>query len=167
MFESFLVIDTLALIIEPCHEVTLSICKNKGADQLRGIRAADQHLYFRYIDRKSLFFLKQKIQASSYSHLLWLCWTWSETPKTGFLAMWLNIVFKNQRIKDNDVFYQAFLNSGEIGLAGGQKPAIEPVPREGINSPSQISLNCRRAKHLFFRFQLLNSPESEQAGFES
>ena len=26
------------------------ICENKGADQLCGYRAADQHLFFRYID---------------------------------------------------------------------------------------------------------------------
>ena len=29
------------------------ICKNKGADQLRGNRAADQHLCFHYIDKEN------------------------------------------------------------------------------------------------------------------
>ena len=28
---------------------TFCICENKDADQLRGKREADQHLYFRYI----------------------------------------------------------------------------------------------------------------------
>ena len=46
------------------------ICENKGADQLRGNREADQRLCFRYIDTKSLYSLNPKFQASS--HLLWL-----------------------------------------------------------------------------------------------
>ena len=45
------------------------ICENKGADQLRGNREADQRLCFRYIVQ-SLFFLNTKFQASS--HLVWL-----------------------------------------------------------------------------------------------
>ena len=36
------------------------ICEKKGADQLRGSHAADQHLCFRYIDSKSLSFLNPK-----------------------------------------------------------------------------------------------------------
>ena len=46
------------------------ICENKGADQLRGNREADQRLSFHYTDKKSLYFLNPKFQASS--HLLWL-----------------------------------------------------------------------------------------------
>ena len=62
--------------------------KNKGADQLHGSRAADQHLCFCYID--STIPLLPKFEISS----LWpssvtvhpgLCWNWSETLKTGFL----------------------------------------------------------------------------------
>ena len=46
------------------------ICENKDAGQLRGNRAADQRLFFRYTDSKSLFYLSPKFQASS--HLVWL-----------------------------------------------------------------------------------------------
>ena len=36
---------------EPRHEnPSFCICENKGTDQLRGNRAADQRLCFRYID---------------------------------------------------------------------------------------------------------------------
>ena len=36
-------------ILEPHHgKPTICICENKGADQLRGNREADQHLCFRY-----------------------------------------------------------------------------------------------------------------------
>ena len=40
------------VIYEPCHVKTcFSICENKCADQLHGDWAADQHLYFCYMDR--------------------------------------------------------------------------------------------------------------------
>ena len=42
---------------EACHvKSAFCICENKGVDQLCGIRAADQHLYFRCIDSRSSFF---------------------------------------------------------------------------------------------------------------
>ena len=63
------------------------ICENKGPDQLRGNRKADQRLCFSYID--SIIPLLSIYEISS----LWpssvavqpgLFRTWSETPKTGF-----------------------------------------------------------------------------------
>ena len=61
------------------------ICEIKDADELRGDRAADQGLCFRYID--NTIPLLPKFQSSN--HLLvvkpGLCRTWLETPKTGFL----------------------------------------------------------------------------------
>ena len=65
------------------------LCKNKGADQLRGNREADQRLCFRYTD--SIFPLLLISEISSFqlfSELVQpgLCRTLSETPKTGFLA---------------------------------------------------------------------------------
>ena len=50
----------------------ICICENKGADQLRGNREADQRLCFRYTDSivQSLYFLNPIFQASS--HLLQL-----------------------------------------------------------------------------------------------
>ena len=62
-----------------------NICENKGADQLRGNRADDQRLCFRYIDNTISLLPESEIQASS--HLLWLYslyQTWSETLKTDF-----------------------------------------------------------------------------------
>ena len=63
-------------------------CGNKGADQLQGIRAADQRLCFRYI--YSIIPLLPSIKVSSLylfsvAEQPGLCRTWSETPKTGFL----------------------------------------------------------------------------------
>ena len=65
------------------------ICENKDADQLRSNREADQRLCFRYIDSTTPLLSKSEI-----SNLLpfsgavqpGLCWTRSETPKTGFLT---------------------------------------------------------------------------------
>ena len=68
---------------------TICIGENKGADQLRGNREADQHLCFRYTDSTISLLLKSGISSSYPSTVAaqaGLCQTWSETPKTGFLA---------------------------------------------------------------------------------
>ena len=68
------------------------LCENKDADQLRSNFAADQRLFFRYIDThllQSLDFLNPKFQASRH-----LPWQYSlvsvgpgrKTLKTGFLT---------------------------------------------------------------------------------
>ena len=67
--------------------------ENKGADQLRGNREADQRLCFRYTDSTISLLLKTEIsifQTFSETVQAGLCRTWSETPKTGFLASRLN-----------------------------------------------------------------------------
>ena len=67
--------------------------ENKGADQLRGnregYREADQRLCFRYTDSTLSLLIKSEISsfyAASGTVHVGLCRTWSETPKTGFLA---------------------------------------------------------------------------------
>ena len=63
--------------------------ENKGADQLRGNREADQRLCFRYSDSTIPLLLKSEISsfyAASELVQAGLCQTLSETPKTGFLA---------------------------------------------------------------------------------
>ena len=42
---------------------TICLCKNKGADQLRSNREADQHLCFRYSDSTIPLLLKSKISS--------------------------------------------------------------------------------------------------------
>ena len=56
-----------------CHmgKPTICICENKGADQLRGNREADQRLCCRYSDSTIPLLLKSEIQA--YSSFLCLC----------------------------------------------------------------------------------------------
>ena len=65
------------------------LCENKGADQLRSNCEADQRLCFRHSD--STISLLPKSEISSFlpfsdTAQTGLCRTWSETPKTGFLA---------------------------------------------------------------------------------
>ena len=65
------------------------ICENKGADRLHSNCAADHHLCSSYIDRTIPFLYKSRISSllsSSVAVQPGLCWTWSETHKSGFLA---------------------------------------------------------------------------------
>ena len=65
------------------------ICKNKGADQLRGNREADQRICFRHMDITIPLLSKSGISSfepSSVAVQSGLCPNWSETPKTGFLT---------------------------------------------------------------------------------
>ena len=65
------------------------ICENKDADQLRGNREADQRLCFRYTDSTIPLLSKYEISSFYPSYAVvqpGLCWTWSKTPKTGFLT---------------------------------------------------------------------------------
>ena len=67
---------------------TKCLGENKGADQLRGNREADQRLCFRYTDSTIPLLLKYKIsslQPSSVTVQPGLCQTWSETQIVGFL----------------------------------------------------------------------------------
>ena len=61
---------------------TICIGENKGADQLRGNREADQRLCFRYSDSTFPPLLIPKFSSSWVSSMTvqaGLCWTWSET----------------------------------------------------------------------------------------
>ena len=65
------------------------ICENKGADQLRGNREADQRLCFLYMDSAILLLFKSEISSPQPSSVVvqpGLYRTWSEIPKTGFLT---------------------------------------------------------------------------------
>ena len=88
------------------------ICENKGADQLRGNREADQRLCFRYTDSTIPLLSKYEItslQPYSVTVQPGLCLTWSETPKTGFLKTRLNYCFSIRPICLNSwVIHQYF-----------------------------------------------------------
>ena len=67
---------------------TICICENKGTDQLRGNREADQRLCFRYSDSTIPPLLIPKFSrfwVSSVTVQAGLCWTWSETQIVGFV----------------------------------------------------------------------------------
>ena len=69
------------------------LCENKGADQLRSNCEADQRLCFRYTDSTIPLLSKSKISSFYPAYVtvqVGLCQTWSEIPKTGFLASRLN-----------------------------------------------------------------------------
>ena len=85
------------MIIEPHREkkTDVCLCENKGEDQLRSNCEADQRLCFRYTENTVALLLKSEISSfwpASVTEQVCLCQTWSETPKTGFLASRLNIV---------------------------------------------------------------------------
>ena len=65
------------------------ICKNKGADQLRSNRIADQCLCFRYKDSTISVLIQCEILSLlpfSVAAEPGLCGILLETPKTGFLT---------------------------------------------------------------------------------
>ena len=65
------------------------LCETKEADQLHSNCEADQRLCFRYTVSTISLLLKSEISSlkPSVTVQACLCCTWSETPKTGFLAM--------------------------------------------------------------------------------
>ena len=78
------------------------ICENKDADQLRGNREADQRLCFRYTDSTIPLLPKSEFSSlwlSSKAVQSGLCRTWSEIPKTGFLATRLIVCFVEVRLR--------------------------------------------------------------------
>ena len=87
-----LVICRYSAIFEPHREKTgFCLGENKGADQLRSNCEAVQRLCFRYTDGTCTISLLLKSEISSFlptsvTVQVGLCRTWSETPKTGFLA---------------------------------------------------------------------------------
>ena len=85
-----LVICRYSAIFEPHREKTgFCLGENKGADQLRSNCEAVQRLYFCYRDGTISLLLKSEISSflpTSVTVQVGLCRTWSETPKTGFLA---------------------------------------------------------------------------------
>ena len=58
-----LAIQLIEHLSHPMGKPTICICENKGADQLRGNREADQRLCFRYSDSTIPLLLKSKISS--------------------------------------------------------------------------------------------------------
>ena len=83
----------------------------QGADQLRSNCEADQHLCFRYMDSTIFLRLKFEIlsdEPASVTVQVGLRHTWSETPKTGFLASWLSLPFGDIYPPTRDQIYLIF-----------------------------------------------------------
>ena len=77
------------------RKLDFCLCENKGADQLCSNCTADQRLCFRYSDSTIPLLLIAKISSiwpASVTVQAGLCRTWSEIPKTGFLASRLKYV---------------------------------------------------------------------------
>ena len=84
---------------------TICMCENKGADQLRGNREADQRLCFRYSDSTVPLLLKSEITSflpASVAVQAGLCQTCSETtllvfPRGGsFVRMYKNRIMRRR-----------------------------------------------------------------------
>ena len=81
-------------------KTTICIGENKGADQLRGNREADQRLCFRYSDSTIPPLLKSEISSFQLFSVLvqvGLCRTWSETtllvfPRGGSYVVLVTLV---------------------------------------------------------------------------
>ena len=83
---------------------TTCIGENKGADQLRGNREADQRLCFRYSDSTILLFPKYKISCFQLFSVLVhasLCRTCSETTLLVFPRGSSNIERKSREFPEN------------------------------------------------------------------
>ena len=74
-----------------------SITANKGADQLRGNRAADQRLCYSFLETATLYFLNPKFLGPGHLLLLYspvLCLTWSDTRRQAKWFIHLNRVMR-------------------------------------------------------------------------
>ena len=103
---------------------TICIGENKGPDQLRGNREADQRLCFRYSDSTIPLLLKSEISSFWLFSVLvqvGLCRTWSETQIFGFVTHRL-----------------IFLISSRV-----TKPRLL-LRRLCVRSPSQLDCGARR-----------------------
>ena len=114
-----------------------SICKKKDADQLRGNREADQRLCFRYIDSTISLLPKYEIsslQPSSVVVQAGLCWTWSETQKTGFLT--------TRTITE---IFQHFLTQSDLDLEELSDQGLHCIPflHPSTESPARCSTSWR------------------------
>ena len=79
---NFQVCGSCIVIEKVMRKPTFCICENKGADQLRGNREADQRLCFRYINCTIPLLSKSEISSlwpSSVAVQAGLCQTRSET----------------------------------------------------------------------------------------
>ena len=103
LIQNFILIYFMKLInmSRAMRKPDFCLCENKGADQLRSYCEADQRLCFRFTDSTIRLVLKSEIssfQPPSVAAQAGLCETWSETPKTGFLASRLISFFTERQV---------------------------------------------------------------------
>ena len=93
------------------------ICENKGAGQLHGDCAADQHIIFSYIDSTIPLLSKSEISSLQPSSVVvqpGLCPTWSENPKTGYLVPWLKAQMVHVGMAPRNTNYGMDLTRGTL-----------------------------------------------------
>ena len=99
---------------------TFCICENKGADQLRGNREADQRLCFRYIDSAIPLLSKSEISSlwpSSAAVQPGLCQTRSETRTLVLSQQGSNTrMGKPARIRETLTFLMSTISAGDSGV---------------------------------------------------
>ena len=134
---------------------TICIGENKGADQLRGNREADQRLCFRYSDSTIPLLLKSEISSFYLFSVLvqaGLCRTCSETtllvfPRGGSYAyVWAGFLRQNHRTRFNliCIFSTMFITALEH-----RGSALQMVPHSQLLLNAHIS--CRLKMALFYR----------------
>ena len=104
-----LTMGTSLILYEPRHEKTRLLPKQK---QRRRYCTADQRVCFRYTDSTIPRLLKSEISTfypSSETVQAGLCQTWSETPKTGFLMLWIIYIYCKNSIKRPGVYLKQYL----------------------------------------------------------
>ena len=119
-------------------KLTICICENKDADQLRGNREADQRLCFRYSDSTIPLLLKSEISSFQLFSVLVqasLCRTWSETTL---------LVFPRGGSYCKDLLENFFGRTMTLKLSGAIRTILATLNTGGENSNDQSGTDTKR-----------------------
>ena len=119
----------------PMGKPTICIGENKGADQLRGNREADQRLCFRYSDSIIPLLLKSEI-SSFYSLLLWLCSLTCVRPVRKPHCWFSHEVAQKSECDSNDIRVAIKPVDAEIAMNGERPETNENNVKNDLSSLS-------------------------------